>query len=306
MDTIRNDRARRAGSARVAVLAAGAVMLAGAPAYADEGGDARATLLELGVSSDGTGARGGYASVDVPFGSSDSINAEVGHTSFDDFTVRRANGNLTVVNAHPAERYELGYRHGFGDFGLNFDAQRWGNNDLVRIDDFSVGFDYQTDYSDWSLDLIDRAARVTVDLLPGGPRHGTANAWGLSGGFGYLTDPVDVYLSLGYYDYGHDLDLGPIAARLGNNSPLGVADSLVDRSVLVGGRHQFAVWSFGLEAAWYRSAIGGSQTRTADAVLGFPISRRFDIELTLGAVNAEQAPTTGFGTLAMRFALGGA
>jgi hypothetical protein len=294
-------------STRRALLSACAALLAAAPLHAqdDAPNDDRTTVLEFGVDSDGTGANGAYASIDVPFGRSDSISAAVGHTNFDDFTVLRANGSIAVVDAKPAERIALGYRHGFGSVGLNFNAERWGNNDLVRIDDISAGLDFQTENSTWFFDAINRSSQVTVDFLPGGPRHGDVNAWGVDGGFGYLTDPADIYVSLAYYDYGNDLELGPLAARLGTFSPISVADSLVERSALIGGRHQFAVWSFGMEAGWYRGAIDGVETRTLATVLGFPISHRLDLDLTLGAVDADEVDTTGYGMLSLRIALGG-
>jgi hypothetical protein len=269
------------------------------------GGDDRLTILELGVDGDGTGAAGAFASVSVPIGANDRIRAAYEHTTFDDFEVILSNGDVRLVDAKPATRIAGDYRHAFGNVGLTFGAERWGNEDQLQIDDLSVGVDYQAEHADWSLDLIDRSADVVFGQLPGGPREGNVGAWGVNTGFGYLTNPVDFYLSLGWYDYDEDLDTGPIQAILGNRSALSVSDSLIDRSVLVGGRHQFEIWSFGMEAGWYRGAVTGSETKTLAAIFGLPVSRRLDLQLTLGGASADLEDTTAYGVLSLQCVLGG-
>jgi hypothetical protein len=271
----------------------------------DVQGAGNSTVIELGVEGDGTGASGGFASIGAPIGPNNTITAALGHTTFDDFEVRLPDGTTTLVEARPADRIALGFRHGFGDVGLNLGAERWGNNDLLEIDDYSAGFDFGTDHTGWYLDLIRRTADFNIENLPNGPRNGSLDAWGIDAGIDFLTEANDFYASVTYYDYGDELDAGPIAARLGAISPLSVADSLVKRGVLVGGEHLFNIWSFGMEASWYRSGIASVETKTLAAIFGLPISRRLDLNLTLGATESEESDTTGYGVLSLRCALGG-
>jgi hypothetical protein len=263
------------------------------------------TVIEVGVESDGTGASGGFGSIGVPIGANDTITGAVGHTTFDNFEAQLPDGTPVIVQARPADRFSLGWRHGFGGFGLNLGAERWGNNDLLEIDDFSGGFDFATEHTDWYLDLIRRSADFTIENLPSGPRNGNLDAWGIDTGVDFVTEANDFYLSVTYFDYGDDLDAGPIAARLGAISPLSVADSLVKRGVLVGGEHLFEIWSFGMEASWYRSGIASVETKTLAAIFGLPISRRLDLRLTLGATDSEDSDATGYGVLSLRCAFGG-
>ena len=312
---------RRRGARRIASLSTlGALLVAAqlpaseddAPASREDepaqsstqGGD-RLTILELGIDGDGTGAAGAFASVSVPIGANDRLRAAYEHTTFDDFEVLLSNGDIRLVDAKPATRISADYRHAFGGVGLTFGAERWGNEDQLQIDDLSIGVDYRAERADWSLDLIDRSADVVFGAAPGGPREGNVGAWGVNTGFGYLTTPVDFYMSLGWYDYDEDLDSGLIQAVLGTRSALSVADSLIDRSVLAGGRHQFEIWSFGMEAGWYRGAVTGSETKTLAAIFGLPLSRRVDLQLTLGGASADLENTTAYGVLSLQAALGG-
>ena len=277
----------------------------------DEG---RVTLIEGGIESDGTGARGVFASLGVPIGEKDMIIAALGHTTFDDFEVEvevptpgggSTGSGSTVrvveVEARPADRIFLGYRHGIGDYGLNFGVERWGNDDLLEIDDFSGGFDFEAENTDWFFDLIRRTADFSRVR---GDRTRSLDAWGVGAGVDYYTEASDFYLALTYFDYGDDLS-GEDGAALGAISPLSVADSLVERGVLVGGEHQFEIWSFGMEASWYRSGVGSVQTKSLAAIFGLPISRRVDLSLTIGGSKSEDSETTGYGVLALRCALGG-
>ena len=270
-----------------------------------EGGE-RLTILELGVDGDGTGAAGGFASVRVPIGPKNTIAAAFEHTTFDDFEVLLSDGSVEVVDAKPATRIALNYRHAFDRIGIGFGAERWGNEDQLEIDDLSVGVDYRGEQADWFLDLIDRSAEATFPNVPGGPREGTVGAWGVNTGFSYLTRPLDFYMMLGWYDYDEELGQSPIQAILGNRSALSVADSLIDRSALVGGRHQFEIWSFGMEAGWYRGAVTSNEVKTLAAIFGFPVSPRLDMTLTLGGASADFEDTTAYGVLSLTAALGGA
>jgi hypothetical protein len=274
-----------------------------APEAPSEGGRPM-TLLEFGVDADGTGAAGVFTSVLVPIGANDTIRAAYERTSFDDFEVLLSNGTIRTVDAKPATDIAVGYRHGFNRVGLSFGAERWGNEDQLQIDDLNIGVDFEAGRADWSLDLIDRSADVVFGT-PGGPRETTVDGWGVSTGFGYLTTPVDFYMSLAWYDYGDELESDFIQAVLGNRSALSVSDSLIDRSALVGLRHQFEIWSFGMEAGWYRGAVTSSETTTLAAIFGLPISPRIDLQLTLGGASADFEDTTAYGVLSLQAALGG-
>jgi len=310
---------RRSGT-RIAALSALAALLTAAALQASEDealsnedeasqpqsqGDSRLTLLEFGVDGDGTGAAGVFTSVAVPIGANDTIRGAYEHTTFDDFEVLLSDGTIRTVDAKPATRIAAGYRHGFNRVGLNFGAERWGNEDQLQIDDLSVGVDYRAERADWSLDFIDRSTDIVFGAAPGGPREVTVDGWGISTGFGYLTTPVDFYLSLSWYDYGDELDTDLIQAVLGNRSPLSVADSLIDRSALIGGRHQFDIWSFGMEAGWYRGAVTSSETKTLAAIFGLTLSPRVDLQFTLGGVSTDLEDTTAYGVLSLQAALGG-
>jgi hypothetical protein len=265
----------------------------------------RAVELEVGIEGDGTGANGGFANVDVPVITRDTLHFALGYTNFDDFTVRGPNGRRVFLQSEPAKQYVIDYRHGFDTVGLDFGFERWGNEDLLLIDDYSLGFDYQTTNSDWSFDLIRRASSVTLRALPGGPRQGDVNAWGFSGGFGYLTDPVDMYLSLMYFDYGDDLDSGPLALQIGTVSPFAVGNTLVERSALIGARHQFALWSVGMEGAWYRGGIGSNETVTLAALFDVAVSDQVDLSFQVGAVRGEDDDAAAYGVVSLRYAFGG-
>jgi len=288
-----------------------ATLLAALPLHAQDWHEplhdetSRMTELEVGLASDGTGADGAFTNIEVPFGTSDSIRAALAYTNFDDFTAQRQNGQVVVVNAEPAKEIALDYRHGFDRFGFNAGVERWGNEDLLQIDDYSVGFDYMTENSDWSLDLIRRDSNVVLRFLPAGPREVDVDAWGLDAGFDYLTDPVDMYLALTYFDYGDDLDARPVTARFGTFSPFAVGNALLKRSVLVGGRHQFALWSVGMEAAWYQGGVTSVETRTLAALFDVAVSERVDLTFQVGGVDGEDTDAAAFGVVSLRCALGG-
>jgi hypothetical protein len=269
----------------------------------EDGG--RVTRLNFGVDADGEGARGLFASIGIPITADDTLTAAAGRTEFDDIEVD-VNGEPFVFEQEPADRFALYYRHGFERFGLRFGAERWGNDDATEIDDLSVGIDYLADRTDWSLDLFARSANVSVTFPPGSAdrRERDVDAWGLSAGVGYYGDAYDLYGSLTFFEYGDDLDTGPIAARLGNASALAVADSLVETGVVVGGRRLFRAWTVGLEGAWYRSGIESIDTQVLSANAGFPLTSRVDLTFTLGAVDADDVDTTAYGVLALRCTLG--
>ena len=303
---------RRTLSALIAVAASTVVL----PLSAQETHDVReqdveaegrVTLIEAGIESDGTGAKGVFASIGVPIGEEDTIIGALGHTTFDDFEVRVTNsstgGSATVlVEARPADRLYFGYRHGIGSYGLNVGVERWGNDDLLEIDDFSAGLDFEAESTDWFFDLIRRTADFTLERFE---RSGSLDAWGVGAGVDYFTESSDFYLSLSYFDYGDDLDAAPVSVSLAVISPISVADSLVEGGVLVGGEHQFEIWSVGMEASWYRSRIGSAETKSLAAIFGLPISPRFDLSLTIGASESEDSDTTGYGVLSLRCVLGG-
>ena len=311
-------RVRRRGGTQLAALSALTALVAAASLCAAEDesrsseeassqsqGDGRMTILQFGVDGDGTGAAGAFAGIRAPIGAKDTLGASYEHTTFDDFEVLLSNGSVRTVDAKPATRIAGNYRHAFNRVGLSFGAERWGNEDQLQIDDLSIGVDYRAERADWNIDFIDRSADIVFGAAPGGPRQIPVDGWGVSTGFGYLTTPVDFYMSLAWYDYGDELDSGLIQAVLGNRSALSVADSLIDRSVLVGGRHQFNIWSFGMEAGWYRGAVTSAETTTLAAIFGLPLSPRFDLQLTLGGASADFENTTAYGVLSLQAALGG-
>src|SRR6185369_4329911 len=100
-------------------------------------------------------------------------------------------------------------------------------------------------------------------------------------------DPVDMYLSVMYFDYGDDLDSGPLALQIGTVSPFAVGNTLVERSALIGARHQFALWSVGMEGAWYRGGIGSNETVTLAALFDVAVSDQVDLSFQVGAVRGE-------------------
>lgn len=307
--------AARARPAFAVVVVVVGTSLACAPACAQQSQDVQAeelhedgqriTRLNFGVDADGDGARGIFGSVGIPLTASDTLTAAAGRTEFDDIEVE-VNGEPVVFEQEPANRFALYYRHGFERFGLRFGAERWGNDDATEIDDLSIGIDYLAERTDWSLDLFARSANVSVVFPPGSGerRERDVDAWGLNAGVGYYGDTYDLYGSLTFFEYGDDLDTGPIAARLGNHSALAVADSLVETGVVVGGRRIFRNWIVGLEGAWYRSGLESIDTQVLSANASFPLSKRVDLMLTLGAVDADEVDSTAYGIVALHCTLG--
>jgi hypothetical protein len=297
--------------AALTALGGCAPLLAAMPVFAEDWHEplhdnaSRTTELELGLAGDGTGANSAFTNIEVPFGASDSIRAALAYTNFDDFTARSSSGQEVVVDTEPAKEIALSYRHGFDRLGLNVGVERWGNEDLLQIDDYSVGFDYTTENSDWSFDVIRRDSTVVLRFLPGGPRDADVDAWGVDAGFDYLTDPVDVYASLMYFNYGDDLDVGDVTARFGTFSPFAVSNALLERGALVGARHQFETWSVGMEAAWYRGSVAEIETRTLAALFDVAVSDRVDLSFEVGGVDGEDADPAAFGVVSLRCALGG-
>jgi hypothetical protein len=155
----------------------------------------------------------------VPIVTRDTLHFALGYTNFDDFTVHGPNGRRVFLASEPARQYVIDYRHGFDTVGLDFGFERWGNEDLLLIDELQPG----------STIRRRTATGPSIDPPPAPlrcdcwrPAPGRRQRLGLQRGFGYLTDPVDMYVSLMYFDYGNDLGGGPVALHLGTLSPFAV------------------------------------------------------------------------------------
>jgi hypothetical protein len=163
-----------------------------------------------------------------------------------------------------------------------------------------------TENSDWSLDLIRRDSNVVLRFLPAGPREGGRRCLGSRRRVRLLTDPVDMYLALTYFDYGDDLDARPVTARFGTFSPF-CSGQCAPQAQRAGRRsHQFALWSVGMEAAWYQGGVtsvrGPVPSRPCSTS---PCRSAWTLTFQVGGVDGEDTDAAAFGVVSLRCALGG-
>lgn len=186
---------------------------------------------------------------------------------------------------------DLGIDHRFGLFGMRFTAAYWGDSDLLDSTDLrgsvylrgehgSIGFDYEDRDLEFQLPPLDFLNRTSFPF--------TAAGRGLSARLN-VSDTVTVYASGMEYDYSVPLQVqeSDRIRRLILISRLSVLSSLVDWRVSGGIDIEVGEKVLGLDLSRWEGAVTGSSNDSVTLRFLTPVSKRVDMELSLGIDESE-------------------
>ena len=181
--------------------------------------------------------------------------------------------------------------HWFKPVGVRLGAAYWGDPDLLESSDWRASLYWRGDkasisgnyeYRDFSLHLPD------TDLVRGRTVSFDASGFGVVARLD-LSETVDLSLSGMKYDY--SVDFRPSENRDAVSSipisRLGLINSMIDHRarLSLGIDHDLQRWQIDL-AAW-EGAIDGLQTTSASVSFLTPLSKKSDIEISLGFDDSE-------------------
>ena len=181
--------------------------------------------------------------------------------------------------------------HWFKPVGVRLGAAYWGDPDIFESADWRTSLYWRSDkasvsgnyeFRDFSLYVPD------TDLVRGRTVRFDANGFGAVARFA-LSESVD--LSLSGMKYNYSIDFRPPTTRDSTDfipiSRLGLINSIIDHRarLSLGIGHGMQHWQFDLST--WEGAIDGSRTTSATVSFLTPLSRKSDIEFSLGFDNSE-------------------
>ncbi len=186
---------------------------------------------------------------------------------------------------------DLGIDHSFGLLGVRLNASYWGDSDVLDSKDLtasvylsgdrgSVGLEYEDRSLEFQLPPLDFFYRTSFPF--------DATGWGLNARFD-VSDTVTLYASGKDYDYSVAFLQEPSdrIQPLIVISRLSVLSSLSDWRISGGITVEVGDKELGLDVSKWEGAITGSSNDSVTASFLTPLSRRVDLEISLGADRSE-------------------
>lgn len=204
--------------------------------------------------------------------------------------------------------FRIGLDHDFGPIGFSLGVEQWGEQDELESRDFDGSLYFRTDR--FSLGAlveqrdIDITFTITTPLSDRTLRTASlkADGWGLRSSF----QPNDRWRVFGVFrDYSYDRDL-TLLPRLAQfdflaSSALTLANSFVDREFTMGAERKIRRTTLSATYGWDRSAVDGSVLESLTLGFLFPLADRVDIELNVGASDAEDLGSDTYGGVFLFF-----
>jgi hypothetical protein len=200
--------------------------------------------------------------------------------------------------------FSAGIEHNFGPIGLALATDRWGDTDALETEDWREEVFFANERFRVALLLEQRDIEIyfTGGILQPGPRQPTMDADGMGlGGRWRATPRWRVYGSWMDYDYPPGVRLIPRVENLNrlSASAATLAYSLVDDFTRIGIERSFGAKLVNFDLGSDRSAIDGSDLDSVSAGVLWPVGRRMDLEVHLGASRSEGYPSSLFGGLSL-------
>jgi len=215
----------------------------------------------------------------------------------------RAPSDETNVRAHLVT---AGVEHDFGALGIAVNAENWGEPDNLETRDLQAEIFRSSD----RLRLALRLEQRTIDVYfsgAGAPiftdlRRVTidADGIGISGRLEALPG-WRVFGSWTDYDYPRGINLVPRADRLDllSTSAVTLAYGFVDYDARVGFDHDLGGRLLTVDYAQERSTIAGNRNRSVSTSMLWPVARRIDVEVLVGANRVAGGSASLFGGLSL-------
>jgi hypothetical protein len=186
----------------------------------------------------------------------------------------------------------VGVEHDFEPVGLGLSAERWGDSDNLE----SRSWQGQIFFSDERYRFNVTYERRTIDVFFSGTSLATdlrranldVDGIGLSARI-RLSPSWQIYGAWMDYDYPASVRIVPRADRLNllSASAVTLAYGLDDRFATIGIERGFRNLLLDVDFGRDRSAIDGAEITSLSGTVLWPVSRRLDLELTLGRSRAD-------------------
>lgn len=260
-----------------ALLAFGLIVVA-ACAAAQTPASTSAWMLGIGAQADEFGSDSALATLQWGIRSNSWLSVTAGSSSSPS---DRANVKADIL--------ALGIDQRFDRVGFSLAIERWGDSGVLETND--LGGTVYFHRPRWRIGVGFKTREIDIPFALTGPLGGTLQRTASVGAERYSVDVRtalgerwNLYLGLAEHDYERDLSVLPRIDRFNllSASTLTLANSFVDHERFVGLEREFQRVLLNLRAATDRSAIDDSRLDTFDAALLLPISRRVDLEASLG------------------------
>jgi hypothetical protein len=201
-----------------------------------------------------------------------------------------------------------GFDQSFGPMGLTLDFQRWGDPDLIESDDIKASIYFRGSALTVALLAERREFDVTFSVTgPAGEVFSRTvgfkgDGWGLR----LMAKPSErwrFFAAGRKYDYSANLAALPRIQLVDFlfSSTLTLANSLVEFETSVGVERSFGDRSLSLTYARDRSAVDRTYLESLDIGFLFPVSKRVDLELSLGISDSQDFGGETFGGIYLFF-----
>lgn len=259
-----------------------------------------------------------------------SFNAGLDHAFSDATWLRLAAGladGATGPDSLSTYRAVAGVDHWFDPAGLAFDVEYWGDRDTVQTLGYKGELYFRGEHARFGLNAAWRDIDITYEV-PALARNLVADnqsftATGFGASFRYSWSAASLYVNAMEWNYDEpigtvvtqvDLSRVPVllrpavqqrlatvvnAVRFLSSSSLTLANSLLAHSASAGMDYRFGNQSVNLELAHDRGEVGGLDVTTVSAGWLFPAGSSLDVEVRVGASDADAFGTTAFGGISL-------
>lgn len=242
------------------------------PVFADAG----AFVIGGGIEADSEDGLALTVLGDIGIGDNTWLSAAAARSSVD---IPRGDDSTTWYG-------DLSIDHYFDPAGVRFGVAYWGDSDVLDSTDARISIYSRGDKSYLSIEGERREFDLTVPRFlsfPGTERSFSANGLGLTGRLN-LTDDIAVRASGRSYEY--DIDLQPAetdrVVDLLTISRLSLLSSLTDWRASVGIDVDFGLSRLSVDVSRWQGAIDDGDNYGATIAYMVPVSRRTDVEISIG------------------------